>query len=119
MFTTGRLAQGAAWQVPIMVMTLVRPAQQTSPLAQPAELVQPPAEPLSPPLLDAPESSVVAPESSLFAGLPEDELLHPVPAARARPRREDIKRMLLVCIVKKPFVARVLNKPARSVASAS
>lgn len=114
----GVAGQGPIWQVPIMLMRLERPAQHTWPVAQVVPSVQPAAA-LSPPPLDEPESSPAVPESLPSAGLPEDELLHPEPAARARPRRDVMKRMLLVCIVKKPFVARGVNKPARSLASAS
>jgi len=95
-------------------------AQQAPPSQSPPMQARFSMGPASPPDDDEVEApSSPEPESLPFALPPEDELLHPAPATRARPSRELIKRMLLVCIVKKPFVARGVNKPARSVASAS
>ncbi len=96
-----------------MLVTLKPPAmltmaQQAPPSQSPPMQTRFSIGPASPPPeddVDAASSPVVL-ASSVVAGLPEDELLQPAPAARARPRREEIKRMLLVCIVKKPFVSR-------------
>jgi hypothetical protein len=116
--TTGRVGQGAAaWQVPIIVMTLVKEAQHTPPPVQSAPFVQPPA--ASPPPEEEPPDEEAVPSSpppSPVGVAVDDELLQP--AATARPNPNDATKRIFVLCMGKTFLLKKTSS-RRSVASAT